>query len=210
MKVEKISLQDVAVRWITNQSESDFNYLYSYLNPRFKSFLWKSYFSHSYNRSIDEIQKDIDDIINNAWIRVFKSAHKYKQEFKFTTWIFTITRNEARNFFKEKNRYLISSNTNDEFVETLMFSKGMFDIHYDHNGEMELDSLYRDVMSDILTSPKNTEILIDREVNKMSYSEISTKHNINESTSKVLVHRNRKTLKKKYEDRYSKIIDNKL
>ncbi len=210
-----MSIQNVALRWISTKSDKDFNYIYNYLNPRIRSFLWKCYFSHSFNNiSVVESQKDMDDVISNAWVRVFNSVSKYKEEFQFTTWIFTIAKNEARNFFKEKNRYSGFSiyqtgadvNDNEKGIDYLMFAKGMYEVNRDHIEEMEMDVLYNDIMKDINTNPKKIDIIIDREVNKLDYQTMSKKHEENVSTLKVIVHRNRNRLKDEYGDRYKKII----
>lgn len=210
------SVQAIAERWIQSNKSEDFTFLYEKLTPRFKSFLWKSYFSNA--SSIFNCQPDtqcnIDDIIANAWVRIFDNIHKYNPEFQFSTWIFTIVRNEARNFFKKDNKY-VRFDTNVEFDELnkggfdyLTFSKGLSSNIDDnlHDKEKQLDTLYHDIVEDICTSAKNKDILIDREFNHMTYDKIADKYNKPISTLKVLVHRNRLSLNVKYEKRYKEII----
>jgi len=210
------SVQAIAERWIKSNKSEDFTFLYEKLTPRFKSFLWKAYFSHSSNtfNYQQDNQSNIDDIIANAWVRIFDNIQKYNPEFQFSTWIFTIVRNEARNFFKKDNKY-VRFDSSSEFDESnkggfdyLTFSKGLSSTIDDnlHDKEYQMDLLYNDIVQDICTNNKNKEILIDREFNHMPYDKIAEKYTRPISTLKVLVHRNRLSLHSKYEKRYKEII----
>jgi len=47
---------------------------------------------------------DAHDIAQQVFVRVWRSAHRYEPSAKFTTWLFTITRNLVFNEMRRRNR----------------------------------------------------------------------------------------------------------
>jgi len=47
---------------------------------------------------------DAEDIAQQVFVRIWKSAHRYRPEAKFTTWMFTITRNLVFNEVRRRQR----------------------------------------------------------------------------------------------------------
>ena len=45
-----------------------------------------------------------EDIVQETFIRLYEKKHYYKEIAKFSTWIYTITRNLANTEFKKKSR----------------------------------------------------------------------------------------------------------
>ena len=64
---------------------------------------------------------DADDLAQETFVRVFKSAKSFRAEQKFSTWLFTIAANLARNHFRWRGRHPnISLETEaGEFGQTL-------------------------------------------------------------------------------------------
>tara|TARA_R110002050_G_scaffold100602_7_gene208310 strand:+ start:138 stop:641 length:504 start_codon:yes stop_codon:yes gene_type:complete len=70
--------------------------------------------ARSYGNNEDEIK----DLIQEISIQVWKAFPKYKQEFKFSTWLYRIALNVAiSNYRKEKVRAQINSPMEDQFIQ---------------------------------------------------------------------------------------------
>lgn len=54
-------------------------------------------------------EADAEDIAQNVFVQVYKSAPKYKPTAKFTTWLFTIARNLCLNEFRRRGRHPLQS-----------------------------------------------------------------------------------------------------
>jgi len=50
-------------------------------------------------------EDDANDLAQETFVRVFKSAASFHPEQKFSTWLFTIAANLARNLFRWRNRH---------------------------------------------------------------------------------------------------------
>lgn len=49
---------------------------------------------------------DVDDVAQQVFVRVWKSARRYRPAAKFTTWLLTITRNLVFNELRRKRRHV--------------------------------------------------------------------------------------------------------
>lgn len=49
-------------------------------------------------------QHDLEDMQQEVFLRVFRARHTYQPQAKFSTWLFTITRNVALNCLRKKSR----------------------------------------------------------------------------------------------------------
>jgi RNA polymerase sigma-70 factor (ECF subfamily) len=50
-------------------------------------------------------EDDANDLAQETFVRVFKSAHSFRAEQRFSTWLFTIAANLARNHFRWRSRH---------------------------------------------------------------------------------------------------------
>src|SRR3954451_23361641 len=56
---------------------------------------------------------DVEDIAQQVFIRVWKSAHRYVPRAKFTTWLLKITRNLVFNELRRRKRHTLTSLQSD-------------------------------------------------------------------------------------------------
>ncbi|HTX86969.1 MAG TPA: RNA polymerase sigma factor [Candidatus Nanoarchaeia archaeon] len=54
-------------------------------------------------------KEEAEDIAQEVFVKVWKNAHKFKADFKFKTWIYTITKNACLDWLKKKNRPIVFS-----------------------------------------------------------------------------------------------------
>ncbi len=134
------------------------------------------------------------DITQDIFITVMEALPSFRQESKFSTWLYSIMVNHCKNYRKKKNRYslvpLQSKKGDDEYEIQLEDSR--------ENPEDRIiteDSL-RIVKEEISKLPDDfREILTLRDIDGLSYNEISSILGINLSNVKVRIHRGREYLK---------------
>jgi RNA polymerase sigma-70 factor, ECF subfamily len=142
---------------------------------------------------------EAEDLSQNVFLQVYKSAHRYQASAKFSTWLFTIARNLCLNEIRRRTRHPADSldatfNESDDQpvrqyedhktflpTETLLHS--------------ELEQKIEAAMAD-LPEIQRTAILLCRR-DEMSYEEIAEVVGCSLSATKSLIHRGRETLKEK-------------
>jgi RNA polymerase sigma-70 factor, ECF subfamily len=142
---------------------------------------------------------EAEDLAQNVFVQVFKSADRYRVEAKFSTWLFTIARNLCLNELRRRSRHPAESL--DAAVETHEELPGrQFE---DKASVTAPDQLLRTELSSkveecLASLPENqrTAILLFKE-QEMSYEEISRILDCSLSATKSLIHRGRETLKEK-------------
>lgn len=146
-------------------------------------------------RDLDEAE----DLAQNVFVQVYKSAHRYRVEAKFTTWLFTIARNLALNEIRRRSRHPAESL--DAALEPGAESPGrQFEDQRSASAPEQLlqGELAAKVEEALASLPENqrTAILLFKE-KEMSYEEISSILQCSLSATKSLIHRGRETLKEK-------------
>lgn len=163
-------------------TERDRNRLASIMYPKLKYFIWKFF------NNTDETE----EVLHNTLFKIFKGLTSYSDNYRFTTWIYTIAKNEALlHQHKLKVQYATSIdnllkplNLPDESVSTF-------------EREIYFDSLYNMTTSELNGLPECIEksILIDKELHHMRGNEIAEKYEMNLNTVKTKIRKARKMLK---------------
>lgn len=163
-------------------TEQDRNRLASIMYPKLKYFIWKFF------NDMDETE----EVLHNTLFKIFKGITSYSDSYRFTTWIYTIAKNEALlHQHKLKVQYATSIdnlskpiNLADESVSSI-------------EREIYMDSLYSMTTSELANLPDCIEksILIDKEINQMKGNEIAEKYDMNLNTVKTKIRKARKMLR---------------
>jgi RNA polymerase sigma-70 factor (ECF subfamily) len=142
---------------------------------------------------------EAEDLAQNVFVQVYKSAHRYEVSSKFTTWLFTIARNLCLNEIRRRSRHPAESldlphpEQQDQplrqFEDKKTFSPPESLLH----GELE-----EKIEQALAGLPENqrTAILLCRQ-DELSYEEIAEVLDCSLSATKSLIHRGRETLKLK-------------
>jgi RNA polymerase sigma-70 factor (ECF subfamily) len=142
---------------------------------------------------------EAEDLAQNVFVQVFKSAHRYKVSAKFSTWLFTIARNLCLNEIRRRSRHPAESldqahpEQEDQplrqFEDVKTFSPPDSLLH----GELE-----EKVGQALAALPENqrTALLLCRQ-EELSYEEIAEVLGCSLSATKSLIHRGRETLKQR-------------
>jgi RNA polymerase sigma-70 factor (ECF subfamily) len=142
---------------------------------------------------------EAEDLAQNVFVQVFKSAHRYRVSAKFTTWLYTIARNLCLNELRRRSRHptdpLEGSQTEHEDLPARQYQDTKT---FTAPDLLLQDELVGKVEQAIVDLPENqrTALLLCRE-EELSYEEIAEVLGCSLSATKSLIHRGRETLKQK-------------
>ncbi|MBA4148269.1 MAG: sigma-70 family RNA polymerase sigma factor [Verrucomicrobia bacterium] len=149
-------------------------------------------------RTIHDLD-EAEDLAQNVFVQVYKSADRYQATAKFTTWLFTITRNLCLNEIRRRSRHraesLEASLSEDEdqparqYEDVKTFSPPDTVLHG------ELEEKIQEALHD-LPENQRTAILLCRQ-DELSYEDIAKVLGTTLSATKSLIHRGREALKQK-------------
>jgi len=116
-------------------------------------------------------QEEAEDVVQETFLRVFRNRTAYRRVAKFSTWIYTIAGNLARTELRRRRRRRLFS----------ISDMGVQDKDYEISDtvlspEAQTDGALKDeiIQAEISRlSPKFREVIILRDVQELSYEEIS-------------------------------------
>jgi RNA polymerase sigma-70 factor (ECF subfamily) len=116
-------------------------------------------------------QEEAEDVVQETFLRVFRNRTAYRRVAKFSTWIYTIAGNLARTELRRRRRRRLFS----------ISDMGVQDKDYEisdtvRSPEAQTDGALKDeiIQAEISRlSPKFREVIILRDVQELSYEEIS-------------------------------------
>jgi len=157
---------------------------------RFKAPLFNTVFRYLGSR------EDAEDIVQEAFVKVFLNSDRYDSSYKASTWVYTIALNLARSAYKRKHRWLIFSSAlkreedDPDFMDTIPDESLSPEFFQDHANQMEI---IETALSKI--NPVFREAVILRDMDGLSYEEIAVIMNIGIGTVKSKINRGRALLK---------------
>src|SRR6266446_8655464 len=142
---------------------------------------------------------EAEDVAQNVFVQVYKSAHRYRASAKFSTWLFTIARNLCLNEIRRRSRHRAESldaphpeqvdRPGHQFEDAKGFSPPDALLHE------ELEQKIQMALSE-LPDNQRIAILLCRQ-DELSYEDIARVLGCSLSATKSLIHRGRETLKQK-------------
>lgn len=134
-------------------------------------------------------QEEAEDIVQETFLRVYRKRKAYKRIAKFSTWIYTIAGNLSRTELRRRKRRKLFS------VTDMGFEDRDYEISDEgHNPEDQVDGIIQEeiIQREINNlSPKFREVIILRDVQELSYEEISKIIKVPIGTVKSRVNRGR-------------------
>ena len=142
---------------------------------------------------------EAEDLAQNVFVQVYKSAHRYQVSAKFTTWLFTIARNLCLNEIRRRSRHPADSldaphpehedQPLRQFEDAKTFSPPDALLHG------ELEQKIQQALSELPENQRLAILLCRQE--ELSYEDIARVLGCSLSATKSLIHRGRETLKQK-------------
>jgi len=144
-------------------------------------------------------EAEAEDLAQNVFVQVWKSATRYERTAKFTTWLFTIARNLCLNEIRRRSRHPAESldathpDQEDQPKHKIEDLKNFSPPETLLQGELvkKVEEAIRD-----LPETQRTALLLCRQ-DEMSYEEIAEVLGCSVSATKSLIHRGRETLKER-------------
>jgi RNA polymerase sigma-70 factor (ECF subfamily) len=140
---------------------------------------------------------EAEDLAQNVFIQVHKSAHRYHVTARFTTWLFTIARNLCLNEIRRRSRHpadsIDATHTDSEDQPLRQFEDAKSASPPDALLQRELEHKILQAIAD-LPEPQRTALVLCRQ-EELSYEDIAGVLGCSISATKSLIHRGRETLK---------------
>lgn len=141
---------------------------------------------------------EAEDLAQNVFVQVHKSAHRYQVSSKFSTWLFTIARNLCLNEIRRRSRHPASSldaphpDQEDQPLHQFEDRRTASPPEALLHGELE-----EKIALALAELPENQRlaIVLCRQ-DELSYEEIAKVLGCSVSATKSLIHRGRETLKR--------------
>lgn len=135
-------------------------------------------------------KEEAEDILQETFLRVYRERKSFNFGYQFSTWIYTIALNLTKNELKRKKRFKFFG------IELLLRNPGQNQISEDfENRKWELSYLLEKAIRSLPDKYKKAFLL--RDINQLSYEEISNVLEIPLGTVKSRVNRARRILRKK-------------
>ena len=142
---------------------------------------------------------EAEDLAQNVFVQVYRSAHRYHVSSKFSTWLFTIARNLCLNEIRRRSRHPATSldapHPDQEDQPLHQFEDLKTSSPPDSLLHGELAEKIGEVLAE-LPENQSLAILLCRQ-EELSYEEIAKVLGCSVSATKSLIHRGRETLKQR-------------
>ena len=165
-----------------NYTERQRNRLATIIYPKLKYFIWNFFNDND----------ETDEVLANTLLKIFKGISSYRGEYRFTTWIYTIARNEA--LLHQHNLRIQRTTSIDTLLKPLNISD---DSEFNLTKEDYIQTLYDLTYAEMIAMPDSIEkdILLDKELNRMKGNDIAEKYQMNLNTVKTKARKARKILR---------------
>lgn len=188
MEVKKSSVQNLAMEFFNKKNESSFNPLYKRIKPGMVY----------YANNILKDMSAAEDVVSEAFAKIWKKIDQYNPYWNFSTWAYKIVYNESMQYLRKDKTLSLDQIGADKLQNedvVMDYSTSIIaeepNWYFDAPENPEL-MLYDMVLKEINQLPdlyKN--IMIDREINKMKYQDISNKYGLEINTVKTRINRAR-------------------
>lgn len=152
-----------------------------------------------YNLALNYVKQEEEakDLTQDIFVTVYRSISKLRDEKKFVSWLYQVAINHCRNRYNKLQRKgFFSSDSIDDTDSTIQLSSG-------NSPEKELErnrtiSIVRETIAAMPESEK--EIILLRDIQELSYDEISAILDVPLGTVKSKLNRARSALKDRLKD----------
>jgi len=182
-KLQQLSDEDL-MEYFQAGYEQAFNILVSRFKDRLHNFLYR--YTHDH--------QDCEDLVQETFLRVYRSRHSYERIAKFSTWMYTIALNLAKSLYKKKKRMTTVTIHKDESDPDDRPMK------LEDSNILQDDSLHEKMCMDHLEKALNQlsddfkEVVVLRDIQQLAYDEIAEITDLPMGTVKSRINRGRAQL----------------
>lgn len=213
----ELLIQPLAEEFILTKSSKSFDKLYNRILPGVRHYIWgigKTYLDYD----------SLEDVQSRTFYKALLNINSYDYtKANFSTWIFAIARNEVFNELRSLKRsvHLGSYGNSDYDFDSMeidvayidgVIDKDKYEVKF--NDIIENDELYkrrRDIIVLIMheinkeLGPLYRDIMLDREINNLSYKELAVKYDLPINTVKSRLKIGRELVKNAIQEDVNKI-----
>ncbi len=140
------------------------------------------------------------DIAQEAFIRAYLNAHRYRPIASFSTWLYQIAKNLAYNALKKRKRYQKTSINDPIFPDSPGFTLDLEDGKRKPDEELENSELGKLIFSALRTIPHKYRVpIVLRDIEGFSYEQIAGILRCPKGTVKSRINRGRRMMRAKLE-----------
>lgn len=137
---------------------------------------------------------DSEDLVQETFLRVFRSRNSYERIARFSTWLYTIAQNLIRNQYKRSQRMqMVSLNQTDDQEQEVMIDLPDSAMAIDEH--LHLSMTVSQLQKSLESIPSEfRDVLVMRDVQQLSYEEIMEITQLPMGTVKSRINRGRSRL----------------
>ncbi len=139
---------------------------------------------------------DADDVMQETFIKVYRSIHTFRRDAAFETWLYRIAVNEALNFVKRRERRrecTFETATEAEYEATARYRAQLANDPQTHAEKAELRQYVTEAVNSLPL--KHRTVVILHEFEGLTHAEIASILNCSEGTVRSRLHYARKKLR---------------
>ena len=139
---------------------------------------------------------DADDVMQETFIKVYRSIHTFRRDAAFETWLYRIAVNEALNFVKRRERQRacsLETVAETEYEATTRYSAQLANDPHAQAEKVELRQYVTEAVNSL--SMKHRTVVILHEFEGLTHAEIAAILNCSEGTVRSRLHYARKKLR---------------
>jgi len=186
--ISKNTLKDCSNEDLMEHFQSGYEEAFNLLVFRFKDRLHNFLYRYTHNH------QDCEDLVQETFLRVYRSKHSYERIAKFSTWMYTIALNLAKSLYKKKQRMTTVTIHEDESDSEDRPMK------LEDTTILQDDSLHEKMcMNELEKALKKLsedfrEVVILRDIQQLAYDEIAVITDLPMGTVKSRINRGRAQL----------------
>jgi RNA polymerase sigma-70 factor (ECF subfamily) len=163
------------------------------------SYFVEKYSAKSYSLAFSLVKNEeiARDIVQTSFLKAYKGLHKFREDAKFSTWLFRIVVNECNQNFRKKKISGIEKNIE---INELRQESDENKTYFTEKKKILKDAIRR-------LKPKEAMVIRLYYLCELNHEEIKEITGLSLSNSKVILHRARKNLKEILENQFAEELE---